>query len=133
MIRYVAFDKFIILIFGYILQVLEIAAVGKLVKVDDLVIFVFGKNMPYEVGTDKAGSSGDEYIFLHLHLPSASATRLFALRSDSKVPHPSTIRREYYMKFALFEIRIIDVRYLKLPLPEGLRVLIISNTWLSYI
>lgn len=42
------------------LQVVEIARVGELVEIDDMIIRVLPAEVRYKVGSDEAGSAGDE-------------------------------------------------------------------------
>ena len=64
-IGYIGLDKAVVRTVFDILEVCEVAGIGKFVKVDNVVVRIFVDEKPDHVRSDESGSAGDEYVTLH--------------------------------------------------------------------
>ncbi len=64
-IGYIGLDETVVRTVFDVLEVCEVAGIGKFVKVDNVVVRIFVDKKPDHVRSDESGSAGDEYVTLH--------------------------------------------------------------------
>ena len=59
-------DKLVVGFVFNVFQVGQVAGIGQLVQVDDVIFGVFVYKQSYDVGADEAGTTGDDDVTFHI-------------------------------------------------------------------